>query len=293
MKRAVQSLVEPLSATWLDLADVHFEIASMQTSPMTFQLVPPSEPVLMLHLEARLDGLVSPIILCLPYRSVEQIVNKLEHRHYEGQQIDAADAGKVRRAISGVDVELRVEAGAVDMKVSEVLELNVGDVIRLKRPRRQGRGRLRGRRAHLRRHPGPQRQRARRAGPRRLGAGTMSVEFGPVHSLPPQELESGSLMDTTLRVWAEIGRTRMPAATVVGMAEGAILDLDSEPDAPADLFVNGRHLGTGRLILVDGEWALRVETLDDGRDAGRARGRRRTCVETRSRRAAPRRLTRP
>jgi flagellar motor switch protein FliM len=138
VKRAVQSLVEPLSATWLDLADVHFEIASMQTSPMTFQLVPPSEPVLMLHLEARLDGLVSPIILCLPYRSVEQVVNKLEHRHYEGQQIDAADAGKVRRAISGVDVELRVEAGAVDMKVSEVLELNVGDVIRLKRPADKG-----------------------------------------------------------------------------------------------------------------------------------------------------------
>ena len=79
-----------------------------------------------------------PIILCLPYRSVEQIVNKLEHRHYEGQKIDAADAGKVRAAISGVDVELRVEAGAVDMKVSEVLDLNVGDVIRLKRPADKG-----------------------------------------------------------------------------------------------------------------------------------------------------------
>jgi flagellar motor switch protein FliM len=138
VKRAVQSLVEPLSATWLDLADVHFEIASMQTSPMTFQLVPPSEPVLMLHLEARLDGLVSPIILCLPYRSVEQIVNKLEHRHYEGQQIDAADASKVRAAISGVDVELRVEAGAVGMKVSEVLDLKVGDIVRLKRPADKG-----------------------------------------------------------------------------------------------------------------------------------------------------------
>lgn len=138
VKRAVQSLVEPLSATWLDLADVHFEIGSMQTSPMTFQLVPPSEPVLMLHLEARLDGLVSPIILCLPYRSVEQIVNKLEHRHYEGQQIDIADANKVRDAISGVDVELRVEAGAADLKVSEVLDLKVGDVIRLKRQADKG-----------------------------------------------------------------------------------------------------------------------------------------------------------
>ena len=138
VRRAVQSLVEPLSATWLDLADVHFEIASMQTSPMTFQLVPPSEPVLMMHLEARLDGLVSPIVLCMPYRSVEQIVDKLEHRHYEGQAADPTAAGKVKAAISGIDVELRVEAGATELKVSELLALQVGDVIRLRRPADRG-----------------------------------------------------------------------------------------------------------------------------------------------------------
>ena len=94
----------------------------------------------------------------------------------------------------------------------------------------------------------------------------MSVEFGPVHSLPADELGGASLLDTPLRVWAEVGRTKMPASYVVGMAEGAILDLDRESDEPADLYVNGRHLGTGRLILVDGEWALRVETLDDDGD---------------------------
>jgi flagellar motor switch protein FliM len=138
VKRAIQSIVEPLSATWLDLADVHFEINSMQTSPMTFQLVPPSEPVLMLHLETRLDGLVSPLVLCMPYRSVEPIVHKLEHRHYEGQGKDPAAAGKVKAAISGIDVELRVEAGATELKVAEVLELGVGDVIRLRRPADKG-----------------------------------------------------------------------------------------------------------------------------------------------------------
>jgi flagellar motor switch protein FliN len=91
----------------------------------------------------------------------------------------------------------------------------------------------------------------------------MSVEFGPVHSLPGDELEPGSLLETPLRVWVEIGRTEMPAASVVGMPEGAILDLDREAEDPADLYVNGRHFGTGRLILVEGEWALRIESLDD------------------------------
>jgi flagellar motor switch protein FliN/FliY len=80
---------------------------------------------------------------------------------------------------------------------------------------------------------------------------------------PCDELEPDSLLDMPLRVWAEIGRTDMPAAFVVGMPTGAIVDLDCEPDEPADLFVNGRHFGTGRLVLVDGEWAFRVETLDE------------------------------
>jgi flagellar motor switch protein FliN/FliY len=76
------------------------------------------------------------------------------------------------------------------------------------------------------------------------------------------ELEPAALLDMPLRVWAEIGRVRMPAAFVVGMPHGAIVDLECDPDEPADLYVNGRHYGTGRLILVEGEWALRVETLD-------------------------------
>jgi flagellar motor switch protein FliN/FliY len=93
----------------------------------------------------------------------------------------------------------------------------------------------------------------------------MSMEFQPVQSMPADELEPASLLDMPLRVCAEIGRARMPAAFVVGMPQGAIIDLDCEPDEPADLFVNGRHFGTGRLVLVDGEWGLRVETLDEQR----------------------------
>jgi flagellar motor switch protein FliM len=139
VRRAINSIVEPLSATWLDMADAHFAIGSMQTSPMTFQLVPPSEPVLMMHLEARIDGLISPLILCIPYRSVEPIVDKLEQRHYEGHDVgDPATANKVYEAISGVDVELRAEAGAVELKTTDVLGIKVGDVIRLRRPAAKG-----------------------------------------------------------------------------------------------------------------------------------------------------------
>src|SRR5215213_3290983 len=73
-------------------------------------------------------------------------------------------------------------------------------------------------------------------------------------------LSADALMDVKVRVWAEIGRTRMPLADAVALAEGVLVDLNREHHEPIDLFVNGLHYGRGRLVMVDGEWAL---TLDE------------------------------
>lgn len=80
----------------------------------------------------------------------------------------------------------------------------------------------------------------------------------------------GSLADAPVRLSAEIGRRRLPVADVLELHDGRIVELDSAADDPADLYVNGRWLGTGRLVLVDGEWALRIEWLAGDQDAPHA-----------------------
>jgi len=74
-------------------------------------------------------------------------------------------------------------------------------------------------------------------------------------------LSADALMDVKVRVWAEIGRTRMPLADAVALTEGVLVDLDREHHEPIDLFVNGLHYGRGRLVKVDGEWALTVDEI--------------------------------
>jgi flagellar motor switch protein FliN len=64
-----------------------------------------------------------------------------------------------------------------------------------------------------------------------------------------------------VRVWAELGRTHMAVGRAVNLANGAVVDLDRAPDDPVDLFVNGRRFATGRLLLVDDEWAVRIESV--------------------------------
>lgn len=87
---------------------------------------------------------------------------------------------------------------------------------------------------------------AQEANTQRSGAG----------GVPPVALQS-----VPVRISAELGRTRMPVGRAVGLATGAVVDLDRAPDDPIDVFVNGRRLATGRLLLVDDDWAVRIETM--------------------------------
>ncbi len=71
-----------------------------------------------------------------------------------------------------------------------------------------------------------------------------------------------ALGDTTLRVWAELGRARMPLGKALSMPLGAVVDLDRSADAPVDLFVNGLRFAQGHLVLTDdGEWAVCVDEV--------------------------------
>lgn len=75
------------------------------------------------------------------------------------------------------------------------------------------------------------------------------------------------LRSVQLRVCAEIGRATMPMSDAVSRPAGAVIELDREADDPVDLMVNGRRFATGRLVLVEDEWAVRIEeVLGDASD---------------------------
>lgn len=82
-------------------------------------------------------------------------------------------------------------------------------------------------------------------------------------SIAAQSLTAQDLLDVPVRVHAELGRAKLPLAQAIGMPDGAIVDLDRSPEEPVDVYVNGKPFGTGRLVVVDGEWAIRLESVFD------------------------------
>ena len=74
-----------------------------------------------------------------------------------------------------------------------------------------------------------------------------------------------SLREVRVRLWAELGRTRMALGRAVGLAPGEVVELDAAVDDPVDIFVNGVRLGNGHLVVGDdGEWAFRVAEVSAG-----------------------------
>jgi flagellar motor switch protein FliN/FliY len=77
----------------------------------------------------------------------------------------------------------------------------------------------------------------------------------------PRALDD-ALRDIRVRVWAELGRTRVSLGAAPELPAGAVLELDRKADEPVDLYVNGLRFASGRLVLTEeGEWALRLEEV--------------------------------
>ena len=139
-RRALSSLIAPLSDTWLDFADVQLSISQTSVLPMSVQIVPPSEPCLLLNFQVDVDGLFSIMTLCMPHRSVGPLMHRLEQAQFGGAR-DSVDVGvshAVRSAMKGVEVELRAEVGAVELTLEDVLSLRAGSVVPLRRPVSKG-----------------------------------------------------------------------------------------------------------------------------------------------------------
>jgi flagellar motor switch protein FliN len=71
-----------------------------------------------------------------------------------------------------------------------------------------------------------------------------------------------ALRAVPVRVWAELGRARMPAGTSLDLPTGSVVELDREVEDPVDLYVDGLHFATGRLrVAEDGSLQLEVEQV--------------------------------
>jgi flagellar motor switch protein FliN/FliY len=69
------------------------------------------------------------------------------------------------------------------------------------------------------------------------------------------------LMDISLKVTVELGRTRMTFHQVLELQNGSVVELDRLAGDPVDIFVNDRIIARGEVVVVDDKFGVRITEL--------------------------------
>lgn len=77
----------------------------------------------------------------------------------------------------------------------------------------------------------------------------------------PSPDAAGLLDDVTVAMVVELGRVMVSAADVMGLRAGQVIELSRAPGEPVDLVVDGKRIGKGELVEIDGELGVRILSL--------------------------------
>jgi flagellar motor switch protein FliN/FliY len=69
------------------------------------------------------------------------------------------------------------------------------------------------------------------------------------------------LMDVELRVTLRFGECTMLLRDILELGEGSVVELDRQVDEPVDLLLDGKLIARGEVVVVDGNYGLRVHEM--------------------------------
>ncbi|MDR3167591.1 MAG: flagellar motor switch protein FliN [Treponema sp.] len=94
-------------------------------------------------------------------------------------------------------------------------------------------------------------------------ANVQSVQFPNLmpHSTPQEQGNIGLIMDVSMEMTVELGRTRKLIKEILGFGEGTIIELDKLAGEPVDILVNHKLIAKGEVVVIDETFGVRVTEI--------------------------------
>jgi flagellar motor switch protein FliM len=127
-------MINNLKMAWDSILDVEPEVETIETNPAVNQTMAPNDPVALITFSVEMNKRSTFINMCLPYLSVEKILDKLVVQYAfrsDDEDLLAESREKIEKGINKVDVDVIAELGHASLTVDDFLKLTVGDVIKL------------------------------------------------------------------------------------------------------------------------------------------------------------------
>ena len=119
---------------WTQVIDLRPRLGQIETNPQFAQIVPPSEMVVLVPLETKVGDEEGMMNFCIPYITIEPIISKLSSQFWFSSVRRSSTTqylGVLKDKLSTVGMDIVAELGSIVVPVRDVLNLRVGDTIRL------------------------------------------------------------------------------------------------------------------------------------------------------------------
>jgi flagellar motor switch protein FliN/FliY len=75
-----------------------------------------------------------------------------------------------------------------------------------------------------------------------------------------------ALLDVELPVTIRLGMAQMTFGDVMGFNAGSLVEFDSAPEELVEVLVNGRVVARGEMVMVEGNYAVRITEISSKRE---------------------------
>ena len=87
-----------------------------------------------------------------------------------------------------------------------------------------------------------------------------SAERDP-RSTGPKDARLDAVLDVDLPLVVRFGRAIMPLRTLADLGPGSVIDMGRSPDEPVELLVGERLIARGEVVIVGGNYGVRITEL--------------------------------
>ncbi|NOZ74613.1 MAG: flagellar motor switch protein FliM [FCB group bacterium] len=132
MNRVVQRISGEISKNWSTYLPLDVHIDRYESNPEFVQIIPASEPVVVISMEIKIHDNASLINLCYPYLWISNVMSKPEVQSkilFGTQQSSEEDKQLITSNLKSTPVNVKAMVGKTKVPIRLLLELKEGDVI--------------------------------------------------------------------------------------------------------------------------------------------------------------------
>ncbi|NIZ47006.1 flagellar motor switch protein FliM [Entomospira nematocerorum] len=130
----VVRLLSNMKEAWSQVIELRARLGQIETNPQFAQIVPPSEMVILVTMETKIEEIEGMMNFCIPYLTIEPIISKLSAQYWYAsvrRGFTTENLTTLKEKLSRIHVDIVAEVGRIDVSMRDIMALKVGDLLRL------------------------------------------------------------------------------------------------------------------------------------------------------------------